>query len=167
PLGQSTGAAVIFGATGGVMEAAVRTAYEAATGKPLSDINLTEVRGLEGIKHAELDVGGKILKIAVAHSLKNARLLLDEIAAGKSEYAFIEVMTCPGGCIGGGGQPVLPNHAKREARAKSLYLEDQNLPIRKSHENPAVMVLYKEFLGKPLGHVSHELLHTHYAHREV
>ena len=167
PLGQSTGAAVIFGATGGVMEAAVRTAYEVATGKPLSDINLTEVRGLEGIKHAELDVGGKILKIAVAHSLKNARLLLDEIAAGKSEYAFIEVMTCPGGCIGGGGQPVLPNHAKREARAKSLYLEDQNLPIRKSHENPAVMALYKEFLGKPLGHVSHELLHTHYAHREV
>lgn len=167
PLGQSTGAAVIFGATGGVMEAAVRTAYEVATGHSLADINLTAVRGLEGVKHADLDVGGKSLKVAVAHTLKNARILLEEIAAGKSEYAFIEVMTCPGGCIGGGGQPVLPDREKREARSKSIYVEDINMPLRKSHENPAVQALYKEFLGKPLGHLSHELLHTHYARHEV
>jgi iron-only hydrogenase group A len=167
PLGQSTGAAVIFGTTGGVMEAAVRTAYEVATGQPLPNINLTAVRGLEGIKHAELDVGGTKLKVAVAHTLKNARILLDEIAAGTSEYAFIEVMTCPGGCIGGGGQPVLPDREKREARAKSLYVEDKDMPLRKSHENPAITALYKEFLGKPLSHVSHELLHTHYAHHTV
>lgn len=167
PLGQSTGAAVIFGTTGGVMEAAVRTAYEVATGTPLPDINLTVVRGLEGIKHAELDVAGMPLKVAVAHTLKNARILLDEIAAGKSEYAFIEVMTCPGGCIGGGGQPVLPDREKREARAKSLYTEDTGMPQRKSHENPSVQELYKTFLGKPLGHLSHELLHTHYKHRAV
>jgi len=167
PLGQSTGAAVIFGTTGGVMEAAVRTAYEVATGQPLPNINLTAVRGLEGIKHAALDVGGTTLKVAVAHTLKNARVLLDEIAAGKSEYAFIEVMTCPGGCIGGGGQPVLPDREKREARAKSLYVEDIDMPLRKSHENPAIKALYKEFLEKPLSHLSHELLHTHYAHHEV
>ncbi|MEI6564752.1 MAG: NADH-dependent [FeFe] hydrogenase, group A6 [bacterium] len=167
PLGQSTGAAVIFGTTGGVMEAAVRTAYEVATGQPLPNINLTAVRGLEGIKHAELNVGGKILKVAVAHTLKNARALLEEIAAGKSEYAFIEVMTCPGGCIGGGGQPILPDREKREARAKSIYVEDTDMPLRKSHENPAVQALYKEFLEKPLSHISHELLHTHYAHHEV
>ncbi|MEI8121826.1 MAG: NADH-dependent [FeFe] hydrogenase, group A6 [bacterium] len=166
PLGQSTGAAVIFGATGGVMEAAVRTAYEVATGTPLANINLTAVRGIEGLKHAELDVGGKTLKVAVAHTLKNARILLDEIAAGKSDYAFIEVMTCPGGCLGGGGQPILPTREKLEARAKSIYVEDLNMPLRKSHENPAVMALYKEFLIKPLSHLSHELLHTHYTPRE-
>jgi iron-only hydrogenase group A len=167
PLGQSTGAATIFGTTGGVMEAAVRTAYEVATGKPLPNIELTAVRGLEGIKHAELDVGGTRLKVAVAHTLKNARILLDDIAAGKSEYAFIEVMTCPGGCIGGGGQPILPDRKKREARAHSLYVEDRNMPVRKSHENPAITALYKEFLEKPLSHISHELLHTHYAHRQM
>lgn len=167
PLGQSTGAAVIFGTTGGVMEAAVRTAYEIATGSPLPDLNLTVVRGLEGIKQAELDVAGTPLKVAVAHTLKNARILLDQIAEGKSEYAFIEVMTCPGGCIGGGGQPVLPDREKREARAKSLYTEDTGMEHRKSHDNPAVQELYKSFLEKPLSHVSHELLHTHYSHRAV
>jgi NADH-quinone oxidoreductase subunit G/NADP-reducing hydrogenase subunit HndD len=138
-----------------------------ATGHALGDINLMPVRGLEGIKHAELQVGDKTLKVAVAHTLKNARVLLDEIAAGKSEYAFIEVMTCPGGCIGGGGQPLLPTREKREARARSIYREDLGMPLRKSHENPAVKALYAEFLEKPLSHVSHELLHTRYTRRTV
>ena len=167
PLGQSTGAAAIFGATGGVMEAALRTACELATGRPLADINLTAVRGFEGIRYADLDVAGTRLKVAVAHTLRNARVLLDDIQAGRSAYAFIEVMTCPGGCIGGGGQPVLPDREKRAARARSVYAEDAGMPLRKSHENPEVQELYRTFLGKPLGALSHALLHTHYAAREV
>ncbi len=165
PLGRSTGAATIFGTTGGVMEAALRTVYEIVTGSTLPSLDFEAVRGLEGIKKAEVDLAGTKVRVAVAHTLKNARILLDEIAAGTSPYHFIEVMTCPGGCIGGGGQPVRVDSAKRQSRNSAMYEEDKRLSIRKSHENPAVKALYSEFLGEPLGHLSHELLHTSYAHR--
>lgn len=167
PLGRSTGAAVIFGATGGVMEAAVRTAYELATGSALPNLELKAVRGFDGIRSATLDVGGTALKVGVAHTLKNARVLLDEIASGKSDYAFVEIMTCPGGCLGGGGQPVNPTWEKREERRQAIYTEDRGLPLRKSHQNPAIQDLYKEFLGEPLGHESHHLLHTKYSARRI
>ncbi len=167
PLGESTGAATIFGTTGGVMEAALRTVYEILEGKPLPHTDFMPVRGLQGIKTAEVPVAGMKVKVAVAHGLKNARALLDDIAAGNSSYHFIEVMACPGGCIGGGGQPVLPDMSKKLARNKSLYNEDLRLPERKSHQNAEVNALYKEFLGKPAGHLSHELLHTHYGARVV
>ncbi|MEN6297502.1 MAG: NADH-dependent [FeFe] hydrogenase, group A6 [Rectinema sp.] len=165
PLGRSTGAATIFGTTGGVMEAALRTVYEIVEKKPLENIEFTQVRGFESIKSAEVVLGGSPVRVAVAHGLSNARILLDEIRAGKSPYQFIEIMSCPGGCIGGGGQPVLADIEKKLARSKALYTEDRILPIRKSHENPAVNTLYKDFLGKPLGHLSHELLHTSYRAR--
>jgi iron-only hydrogenase group A len=167
PLGISTGAGAIFAATGGVMEAAVRTAYEVVAGKPLPDLNLKVVRGFEGIKEAELDINGTKLKVAVAHTLKNARYLLDQIEEGKSPYAFIEVMTCPGGCLGGGGQPIPTTWEIRQKRADSIYREDSLKPVRKSHDNPAIKELYNEFLKEPLGHVSHELLHTEYTERGV
>ncbi|MGE5560843.1 MAG: NADH-dependent [FeFe] hydrogenase, group A6 [Chloroflexota bacterium] len=165
PLGLSTGAAVIFGATGGVMEAAVRTAYEVLTGKPLPDINLTAVRGMEGIKEAAVEVDGTTIKVAVAHTLGNARKVLDLIKAGKADYHFVEVMCCPGGCIGGGGQPIPTDTDIRQQRIAGIYTADERMTLRKSHENPAVQQLYKEFLGEPLGHKSHELLHTHYTTR--
>jgi iron only hydrogenase large subunit-like protein len=165
PLGESTGAAVIFGATGGVMEAALRTAYEVVTGKPLANINFTAVRGMEGIKEAEVDMNGTKVKVAVAHTLGNARKLLEQIEKKESPYAFIEVMTCPGGCLGGGGQPIPTTWEIRKKRAESIYLEDSNKPIRKSHENPQIVTLYKEFLKEPLGHMSHNLLHTTYEKR--
>ncbi|HCT93379.1 MAG: ferredoxin [Bacteroidetes bacterium GWE2_39_28] len=167
PLGISTGAGVIFGATGGVMEAAVRTAYEVLTGKPLNKIDLTAVRGFEGIKEAELDIKGTKVKVAVAHTLKNARALLDQIEEGKSPYAFIEVMTCPGGCLGGGGQAIPTTWEIRQKRADSIYKEDRLMPLRKSHDNPAIKAIYEEFLNEPLGHLSHELLHTHYEERGI
>lgn len=167
PLGISTGAGVIFGATGGVMEAAVRTAYEVITGKPLPKIDLNVVRGFEGIKEAELDLDGTKIKVAVAHSLKNARTLLEQIEEGKSPYAFIEVMTCPGGCLGGGGQAIPTTWAIRQKRADSIYREDTLHAIRKSHENPAIKAIYSDFLKEPLGHTSHELLHTSYTERGV
>lgn len=167
PLGISTGAGAIFAATGGVMEAAVRTAYEVVAGKPLPDLNLKVVRGFDGIKEAELDVNGTKLKVAVAHTLKNARVLLDQIEEGKSPYAFIEVMTCPGGCLGGGGQPIPTTWEIRQKRANSIYKEDSIKPLRKSHDNPAIKELYDVFLKEPLGHVSHELLHTDYTERGV
>jgi len=167
PLGSSTGAATIFGATGGVMEAALRTAYEVAVGKPLPSLELMAVRGFEGIKEATIDVGGTQLKVAVAHTLKNARVVLDGIAAGTSPYAFVEIMSCPGGCLGGGGQPVAPNWEKRELRRTAIYTEDRGLPLRKSHENESVKALYTEFLEKPLGHESHLLLHTKYTQKTV
>jgi iron-only hydrogenase group A len=167
PLGISTGAGVIFGATGGVMEAAVRTAYEVITGKPLPSIDLKAVRGFEGIKEAELDLDGQKIKVAVAHTLKNARALLEQIEEGKSPYAFIEVMTCPGGCLGGGGQAIPTTWEIRQKRAESLYLEDTLKPVRKSHENPAIKAIYDEFLVEPLGHKSHELLHTEYIERGI
>ncbi|MDD3078379.1 MAG: NADH-dependent [FeFe] hydrogenase, group A6 [Paludibacter sp.] len=165
PLGESTGAAVIFGATGGVMEAALRTAYEVFTGKTLENIDFTAVRGMSGIREAEVDLNGTKIKVAVAHTLKNARILLDEIEAGTSPYTFIEVMTCPGGCLGGGGQPIPTNFEIRKKRAESIYYEDAHKKQRKSHENPEVATLYTDFLKKPLGEKSHHLLHTHYFNR--
>lgn len=165
PLGTSTGAAVIFGATGGVMEAALRTAYEVYTGKTLSDINFRAVRGMEGIREAEVDLSGTKIKVAVAHTLKNARILLEQIEKGESPYAFIEVMTCPGGCLGGGGQPIPTNAEVRKFRADSIYYEDAHKGLRKSHENPEILYLYEHFLKEPLGHLSHHLLHTTYTER--
>ncbi len=166
PLGISTGAAVIFGATGGVMEAALRTAYEVLTGRQLDKLDFMGLRGLDGIKVAEVDIDGLKLKVAVASSLSKARVLLDEIKEGKSPYAFIEIMTCPGGCLGGAGQPIPTNNEIRLKRMEAIYCEDKNKPLRKSHENPAVQALYKEFLGRPLGEKSHHLLHTHYKQKE-
>lgn len=165
PLGESTGAAVIFGVTGGVMEAALRTAYEVVTGNTLPRLDFEEVRGLEGIKEADIQIGELTLKVAVANGLGNARVLAEQIKAGKSPYHFIEIMSCPGGCIGGGGQPLSFDPAAKGLRMAGIYQEDRSLPLRKSHENPSVQALYQQFLGKPLGHLSHELLHTHYLHR--
>jgi len=165
PLGESTGASVIFGATGGVMEAALRTVYEVVTGKPLPNINLTVVRGMEGIKEAEVDLNGTKIKVAVAHTLKNARVLFEQIEKGESPYTFIEVMTCPGGCLGGGGQPIPTTWDIRMKRSDSIYKEDVDKPMHKSHENPEIDTLYKDFLKEPLGEVSHHLLHTSYKKR--
>lgn len=165
PLAFSTGAAAIFGATGGVMEAALRTAVEAVTGKTLERIDFKDVRGLQGIKTAEVDCAGKRLKVAVANSLVNARILLEEVQDGKSPYAFIEIMSCPGGCLGGGGQPIPTTTEIRQKRMEAIYREDLAMPVRKSHENPAVQALYREFLGQPLGEKSHQLLHTKYCAR--
>lgn len=167
PLGESTGAAVIFGATGGVMEAALRTAYEVITGKSLEDINFTAVRGMEGIREATIQINGSSIKVAVAHTLKNARKLFEQIEKGESPYAFIEVMSCPGGCLGGGGQPIPTTWEIRKKRAESIYTEDAHKALRKSHENPHIKALYEEFLKEPLGELSHHLLHTHYTPRGV
>ena len=163
PLGESTGAAAIFGTTGGVIEAAVRTAYELYTKKPLPKIEFEELRGMEWIRKATIDFNGLKLNIGIAHGLSNARKLLEEIQAGKSEFHAIEIMACPGGCIGGGGQP--QHHGKSEiikARQKAIYEEDRRLPLRKSHENPYIIKLYEEYLGHPMSELSHELLHTQY-----
>ena len=165
PLGESTGAAVLFGTTGGVMEAALRTAYEVFTGLTLPNIDFNAVRGMEGIKEAEIDLNGSKIMVAVAHTLKNARILMEQIEAGTSPYTFIEVMTCPGGCLGGGGQPIPTNYEIRKKRAASIYLDDSNKAIRKSHENPEIQYLYQNFLTEPLGEKSHHLLHTHYIQR--
>jgi len=165
PMGMSTGAGTIFGAAGGVMEAALRTAYEVITGKTLEKVEFNEVRGMEGLKKANVIIDGLELRLAAANGLANARVLLQEIKEGKSPYHFIEIMACPGGCLGGGGQPMPTNLAVRKARAKSIYREDEGKPIRKSHENPAIIALYKEFLGEPLGEKSHHLLHTSYTKR--
>jgi len=165
PLGMSTGAAVIFGATGGVMEAALRTAYELITKKELASLDFVAVRGLDGVKEATVDVDGTMVKVAVAHGLGNAKQIMDRIAKGEAEYHFVEIMACPGGCIGGGGQPIPTTTAVRMERIRAIYQADQQMQLRKSHDNPAVAQLYSEFLGKPLGHKSHELLHTHYTKR--
>jgi NADP-reducing hydrogenase subunit HndD len=163
PMGESSGAAVIFGTTGGVIEAATRTAYEVYTKKPLPKIDFEELRGLDGIRKASVDFDGFELKIGIAHGLGNARKLLEDIKAGNSEFHAIEIMACPGGCIGGGGQPLHHGDSKiLKARAKAIYREDANKPIRKSHENPYITKLYEEFLGKPLSEKAHHLLHTHY-----
>lgn len=165
PFGIGTGAGAIFGATGGVMEAALRTAYEVITGKGLPSLNFTEVRGLEGIKESTVHIDGLDLKVAVAHGLGNAKVLLKQIDKGESPYHFIEVMACPGGCIGGGGQPIKSTMDVKQKRIDAIYQIDADLPLRKSHKNPDVMKLYDEYLGEPLGHKSHELLHTHYHSR--
>lgn len=167
PLGQSTGAGVIFGATGGVMEAALRTAYEVHTGKTLPKVEFEETRGFQGIKEATIDFDGFPLKIAVAYSLGNARKLMEQVRNGNPNgYHFIEVMACPGGCIGGAGQPY--HHGKSDIirrRMEATYREDAGKPIRKSHENPDIIAIYKEYYGEPCGHLSHEQLHTHYFDR--
>jgi len=165
PLGTSTGAAVIFGVTGGVMEAALRTAYEVLTGETLQRVEFDAVRGLEGVKEAVIDVGGLKVRVAVANSLGCARRVLDAVVSGEKQYEFIEIMGCPSGCIGGGGQPIPTNLEIREKRMAGIYSADERSTIRKSHENPAVKKLYEEFLGHPLGPKSHELLHTHYVAR--
>ncbi len=165
PFGIGTGAGVIFGATGGVMEAALRTVYEVVTGETLANIDLVSVRGLEGVKEATVKVGDLDVKVAVASGLANAHKLMEKISDGEADYHFIEIMCCPGGCLGGGGQPIPTNDETRKARMMAIYEEDSGLPLRKSHENPAVKTLYEEFLGEPLGHKSHELLHTHYTRR--
>ncbi|MGI6090800.1 MAG: NADH-dependent [FeFe] hydrogenase, group A6 [Saccharofermentanales bacterium] len=161
-MGSYTGAGVIFGATGGVMEAALRTVYEIVTKRELENLNFEFARGFDGIKHAEIDLDGTVVKVAIAHSLAHARALMEQVRAGECPYHFIEVMACPGGCIGGGGQPYTKTNAKRIERIKAIYLEDEKMALRKSHDNPEVKVLYEEFLHEPLGHKSHELLHTHY-----
>ncbi len=164
PLGESTGAAVIFGSTGGVIEAAVRTAYELHTGKPLPKIDFEELRGFEGIRIAEIDVDGVMLKIAVAHGLGNAKILMDEVRAGNPRGIHaIEVMACKGGCIGGAGQPY--HHGDENVllkRIEAIYEIDRNMPIRKSHENASVLALYRDYYGEPGSELAHHQLHTHY-----
>ena len=175
-VGEYTGAGVIFGATGGVMEAALRTAAFALTGKELAHVELQEVRGMQGIKEATYNLGGMDVKVAVASGMKNAKVLLDQIREGTSPYHFIEIMGCPGGCVAGGGQPYvkpcfLPNEdddildAFRDKRAAALYQEDESKEVRVSHKNEQVKKLYDEFLGEPNSHLAHELLHTSYASR--
>lgn len=167
PLGESTGASVIFGTTGGVIEAALRTTYEWMTNKPLENIEFHEVRGLEGLKEATVNINGKDIKIGVAHGLGNARALLESIQSGKAEYHAIEIMACPGGCIDGGGQPYhMGNLDVVKKRMEAIYREDRSKPIRKSHENPVVQTLYKEYIGEIGGKKAHELLHTHFYERE-
>ncbi len=172
PFGdEATGAAVIFGVTGGVMEAAIRTVAEVLSGKSIDKVDYEEVRGFEGIKFANVPAGDITVRAAVAHGLSNARKLLDSIKAGEVEVDFIEIMACPNGCITGGGQPIISSKDRFEfdiakIRANALYEEDKNLKLRKSHENPYVTKLYEEFLGEPCGHKSHELLHTHYVKRD-
>ncbi len=177
-MGESTGAAVIFGATGGVMEAALRTAYEIVTGRevPFENLNITPVRGMEGVKEASVKIENPVkdwafldgveLKCAIAHGLVNAKKVMDAVKKGTADYHFIEFMACPGGCLGGGGQPIPTNPEIRQKRMEAIYAEDDGMPIRKSHENPEVLKLYKDFLKEPLGEVSHHLLHTKYTKRE-
>lgn len=178
PLGLSSGAADIFANTGGVMEAALRTAYEIVTGRelPANNLHIQPIEGLDGIKEAALKIEqtldswtfleGVELRVAVAHGLGNARRLLERIRTGQVQYHFVEIMTCPGGCIGGGGQPRFTDDSVRLKRIAAIYAEDESKELRKSHDNPAIAELYRDFLGEPLGPKSHELLHTHYSSRE-
>lgn len=176
-MGESTGAAVIFGATGGVMEAALRTAYELITGRevPFEHLNVTPVRGTEGLRETSIKIenpqrewaflDGVELKCAVAHGLTNAKTIMDQVKTGASPYHFVEIMACPGGCLGGGGQPIPTNPEIRKKRTEAIYAEDAGMPVRKSHENPEVLKIYEDFLGEPLGELSHHLLHTSYIGR--
>lgn len=177
-MGDSTGAAVIFGTTGGVMEAALRTAYEIVTGRevPFKNLNITPVRGMEGVKEATVKIEGCLpewnflegaeLKTAIGHGLANADKIMKLTKQGKAPYHFVEIMGCPGGCIGGGGQPIPTNMEIRKKRMSAIYAEDEHMVLRKSHQNPEVIAIYKEFLDTPNSHKSHELLHTHYVERE-
>ena len=170
PMGEATGAAAIFGTTGGVMEAALRTAYETITGKELEKVDFDEVRGEQGIKKATIFINGNDVKVAVAHGLENTRRVLEEIKSGEADYQFVEIMTCPGGCIMGGGQPIVSSKKRldsdvRSLRAKAIYSIDQMSKVRKSHENPVIQKLYKDYLGEPGGHRAHELLHTCYGEK--
>ena len=171
-LGMASGAGHIFGATGGVMEAALRTVYEVVTGKTLEAPEFHEVRGVEAIKEAEYDLNGTKVRVAVTSGLNNAARLLDMIKSGEKDYHFVEVMCCPGGCVNGGGQPHQPGHVHnfvdlRAERAKALYSEDASMDLRKSHENPEIKELYSTYLGEPNSHKAHELLHTHYTKRSI
>ena len=170
PFEEASGAGVIFGATGGVMEAALRTVADVVTGEDIEEIEYTAVRGTEGIKEATVEIGGMKVRAAIAHGLGNARKLLESIRDGKAEYEFIEIMACPGGCVTGGGQPIVPARVQmvtdvKKERAKALYTEDANSAIRKSHKNPDIELLYKDYLAEPGSHKAHELLHTHYIER--
>jgi NADH-quinone oxidoreductase subunit G len=166
PLGESTGAGVLFGTSGGVMEAALRTAYEWLTKETLENVDFEEVRGMEGIKEACVKINDIDIKVAIASGLGNARKLLEAIRVGEANYHLIEIMACPGGCINGGGQPYANDYEDiLEKRMSVLYSEDKNKTIRKSHENPYIKKIYEEFLGEPYGEKSHELLHTHYSKR--
>lgn len=176
-MGDSTGAAVIFGATGGVMEAALRTAYEIVTGRevPFDNLNIMPVRGMEGVKEATVKIEGCLkewsflegaeLNVAIAHGLTNADKVMSAIAKGEANYHFVEIMACPGGCIGGGGQPIPTNAEIRQKRIDAIYAEDMSMAVRKSHDNPEIVAIYKDFLGKPNSHKAHELLHTKYVER--
>ena len=171
PFEEASGAGVIFGCTGGVMEAALRTVSEVLEGKSFDNVEYHAVRGTEGIKEATLNIAGTDVKIAVVSGLGNARKLLDAIRAGEADYHFIEIMACPGGCVNGGGQPIVPSKVRakidiKTERAKALYSEDERATIRKSHENPDITLLYKEFFGEPGSHKAHELLHTHNTKRD-
>jgi len=171
-MGESTGASVIFGVTGGVMEAALRTAYEVITGEELKDVNFHAVRGLEGIKEATVKIGDLDVNVAVCSGTGKAAELLDSIKSGEKTYHFIEVMGCPGGCVNGGGQPIVSAQIRnwtdiRVERAKALYTEDESKVLRKSHENPEIKQIYADFLGQPNSHKAHELLHTTYTKREL
>lgn len=171
PMGEATGAAAIFGTTGGVMEAALRTAYEKITGDTLKEVNFEAVRGEEGIKRATVKIGDKEVKAVVAHGLGNAQIVMDEIRSGKADYQFVEIMACPGGCIMGGGQPIRSSKERatidiRKLRADCLYSIDEKSTLRKSHENPVVLKIYEDYLGEVGGHKAHELLHTSYVERE-
>ncbi len=164
PTGLGSGAGLIFGATGGVMEAALRTVYELVTGKTLEKLEFEDVRGFEGIKEASVDLNGTVVRVCIAHTLANAKIVMDQVRAGTANYDFIEIMACPGGCISGGGNaPRTWNKVK--ARAEAIYAEDQRLPVRKSHESPEIKQVYEEFLGQPNGERSHHLLHTTYINR--
>ena len=167
PFGLTTGAAQLFGATGGVTEAALRTLSEIVNNEPLKDLNFREVRGLQGIKEAEVVLGGQVVRVAVSHSLSNARTLIEEVIRGESPYTFIEIMACPGGCIGGGGQPYGTTNDVRLERIASTYMVDGEMVYRKSHENPSIKALYKEYLKEPNSKRAHHLLHTHYFQRNT
>ena len=171
PMGEATGAAAIFGTTGGVMEAALRTAGDILTGENLEKIDFKAVRGGKGIKKATVNIAGKEIKVVAASGLKNARTILEEIKNGKADYQFVEIMACPGGCIMGGGQPIKSAKIRsevdvRKLRASALYTIDEKSTIRKSHENPVLKKIYKDYLGNPGGKEAHKLLHTHYEKRE-
>lgn len=167
PLGETTGASVIFGTTGGVIEAAIRTAYEWMTGEELEQVEFNQLRGIEGIREATVNIGERELKIGIANGLGNARVILENIRDNKVKYDAIEIMACPGGCIGGGGQPY--HHGNDEIvkkRQEAIYAEDRNKKLRKSHENPQILELYNNYLGEPYGELAHDLLHTHYEKKE-
>ncbi len=171
PMGEATGAGAIFGTTGGVMEAALRTAQDTLTGEDLDKIDFTAVRGGDGIKKADVNIAGKDIKVVAASGLANAQKILEEIKKGTADYQFVEIMACPGGCIMGGGQPIKSSKIRskvdvRKLRADALYDIDEKSVIRKSHQNPVIKKIYKEFLEKPGSHIAHELLHTHYVERE-
>ncbi|MDD3839167.1 MAG: NADH-dependent [FeFe] hydrogenase, group A6 [Clostridia bacterium] len=164
PFSQGTGAGAIFGSSGGVMEAAVRTAYELLTGEKLNKLDFDQIRGMEGIKQSTINIGERQLKVAVINGLSNAKKILEAVSKGE-QYHFVEIMCCPGGCLGGGGQPISNDKNIKEKRMRAIYQIDKTLPIRKSHENPAIKELYSNYLGRPLGVMSHKLLHTTYCQR--